>query len=87
MCRGVSFGHDISASKVIPIAIAAASTAAAATTAIIRADRLAAVGDAGLARRATELGIETARVGASLFNVVVLHQQRTSGDQLRLSEK
>ena len=83
MCRGVGFGQDISASKIIPIAVAV--TAAAATTAIIRADCLTAVGDAGLARRAAELGIETARVGASLFNVVVLHWQRTSGGQLRLS--
>ena len=83
MCRGVGFGQDISASKIIPIAVAV--TAAAATTAIIRADCLTAVGDAGLARRAAELGIETTRVGASLFNVVVLHWQRTSGGQLRLS--
>lgn len=83
ICRGVGFGQGISASEVIPIAVA--TTAAAATATIIRADRLAAVGDAGLARRATELGIETARVGASLFNVVVLQWQRTRGGQLRLS--
>ncbi len=73
MCRGVRFGQDISASKVIPIAVAAAAAAASTTAATIRADRLSTVGDAGLARRATELGVETARVGASLFNVVVLH--------------